>query len=1389
MEARGAADQEDGGARPLEGLPRRVSIPGGGTIEAGPSPRAKSAAADYMASTGRAYDPPRDYVKVDPERAARIASAFEEMKDDPTDPRVLASYKAMIDETLAQWEAIKKTGLHVEFIKGEDPYAASPRLAIEDVNRNNHLWVFPTDAGYGSSEIMAHEIERNPLLALTGETISGQPARANDIFRIVHDYFGHIKEGVGFRADGEENAWRQHAAMYSDLARGAMTTETRGQNSWLNFGPHGEANRTAKSDETVFADQKIGLMPKWVEDEGRFQRREETETPEFKAWFGGSKVVDANGDPQVLYHGTITHGSDKEFGNVDVFDRNFAKNYFGRKSSFNEVGSWFSSKPDKSGAGMYSGASGGHIYPVFVRIENPKETSLSQLIRTARRLAGLDPDRAPNGKPIGVFDPEPYRKWLKDNGYDGIRLTRDESGELSKQDVWVALEPNQIKSATGNSGAFDRNNPDIRFQRRRTPQEIDADERVRLAKVANRVALISKPWDALMSTGPVKNLMAGDAYAKSAEAWKSFSRAVKLFADPMTVGGFDPARAAAKDFMNQQRRIQYAYSKLDDMILNGAVDKQTGRRITNGFSAAERKLMWEATDEQSVFEQKLKADLANVAPADQAAYEAQARQGFAGRGLDRLTGDQRAVAEMLNNLAQATWKRLYDAGIVRGEEGLPYYMPRQFVKDVGANGKFERIDAPGGEGGNSSLDKIGGNLQGAGIKSRKHLEVSDTEAAAKAKLGNDAEIVKDVRVLLLALSRAEKGIAGRSLVDSIKALGKLAGATTVQDHEGSEFFTIDHPALKKWGPDFEQDANGKWVPRLDANGQPIMVQKPIYIHRSFEGPLRAVLSKPPGMIYSALMQAKTFGTTMVMLSPFIHLSVIMGKAFPMMRGKMLTMHFWKEGSLALRDDDTMKEAISHGYVPIGHGGFRQDITGIANEPGSRPGNSIIAKGTGLLGRPFGMAAEDAIRNGVDKVGHFVHGTLLWDRIAQLQAGIYTTIRDKYMDAGYSRDAAAYAAAHIANRYAGVLPKEAMGDLAGKVANVMMFSRSFTLGNLGIMKDMGVGLPMDVRSQMKRDIPGLMGSSMSAQIRRKSIGGFVADIAMLYAMNAALQTGIQMLWHDQTLDDVAKGFIDRANRLGQRVAEHPLDMINPFDMADSIMPGGDNEPGKESRIYIGRDETGRAMYFRNAFGKIGEEFKGWLTTPLTMMHNKSSTLVKPLLQIWQNDKGFGQQVFTPSEGGVTGNIKTLGQAVGHFMKSQMGTTGDIGSSVYDMFDGVIDSNHKVDKVAAIKAWLPILTGLTVSQGHPAGPDAGVEAAAIERHRQQVMRERPEINKMIKAGDIDGAVQRLIDLGESRQSIKNIIESQLSPQKGAKSISSKFGKIATPEDRERAEEVNQ
>jgi hypothetical protein len=269
----------------LEGLPAKVSIPlTGGSVSAGHDPRIRQIARDYMASTGMPYNPPTKYAKVDPKRASRIAAAYDEMKDNASDPLTKSSYDAMIKETMAQYHAAKNAGFKAEFWNpetDEDPYKASPRLATEDVRNNHHMWVYPTRSGYGSDgPITAKELAENPLLQDSGETWNGQPVTVNDIFRAVHDYYGHAKEGVGFRGDGEENAWRSHASMYSPLARMAMTSETRGQNSWLNYGVHGDKNRNARTEDTIFAPQKIGILPHWAHHEGAedFMRPEDVKS-------------------------------------------------------------------------------------------------------------------------------------------------------------------------------------------------------------------------------------------------------------------------------------------------------------------------------------------------------------------------------------------------------------------------------------------------------------------------------------------------------------------------------------------------------------------------------------------------------------------------------------------------------------------------------------------------------------------------------------------------------------------------------------------------------------------------------------------------------------------------------------------------------------------------------------------------------------------------------------------------------------------------------------------------------------------------------------------------------------------------------------------------------
>ncbi len=234
----------------------------------GPSPGLREAARDYAKAAGIDYKPPEKYLDVDPERASAISRAFGAMVDDPSPEDVTKAYAALASETIEQYKALRKQGYEFDFYPddGSNPYP-NPWDAIRDLRDNRRMMVYPTSKGYGEGPITPEKMAANPMLQyIPDETWSGQPVFVNDAFRAVHDAFGHAKDGVGFRAAGEENAWASHMPMFSPEAQRALTSETRGQNSALNFGEHGEANRTAKTEDTKFSPQKIGLLPQWTLD-------------------------------------------------------------------------------------------------------------------------------------------------------------------------------------------------------------------------------------------------------------------------------------------------------------------------------------------------------------------------------------------------------------------------------------------------------------------------------------------------------------------------------------------------------------------------------------------------------------------------------------------------------------------------------------------------------------------------------------------------------------------------------------------------------------------------------------------------------------------------------------------------------------------------------------------------------------------------------------------------------------------------------------------------------------------------------------------------------------------------------------------------------------------
>lgn len=242
---------------------------------------------EYMLERGMSIEAIEPIKELNTENSKSIAAEFDKMKVTPNDPKTKAAYKAMVQETIDQYKKILSYGYKLE-INNLEPYENSADM-ITDLRDNKRMKIFSTESGFGGEAITPQQRKDNPLLQKTKfKDVNGQPLLPNDIFRFVHDFFGHAEFGNGFGALGEENAWSIHSRMYSPLARLAMTTETRGQNSWVNFSGvndkafevrdrarvlrrngdvEGAKALTNKVYQMMsFAEQKVGLLPSWVSE-------------------------------------------------------------------------------------------------------------------------------------------------------------------------------------------------------------------------------------------------------------------------------------------------------------------------------------------------------------------------------------------------------------------------------------------------------------------------------------------------------------------------------------------------------------------------------------------------------------------------------------------------------------------------------------------------------------------------------------------------------------------------------------------------------------------------------------------------------------------------------------------------------------------------------------------------------------------------------------------------------------------------------------------------------------------------------------------------------------------------------------------------------------------
>ena len=222
----------------------------------------------------------------------------------------------------------------------------------------------------------------------------------------------------------------------------------------------------------------------------------------FQQWFGESKVVDRQGQPKRMYHGTPGSG-------FDTFD------IWGSKFGLFGQGAYFTENPEiGSSYAKESGRAPG-VLPVYLSIKNPLDMDapanidewkqafyedwdeVREEIGGARALHELtDEDDTTNGaiflalrtalvhRQIPRYEAaEIVMEGMEEMGYDGIthiggKYTRIGRASGISHQVWIAWDPTQIKSATGNRGTFDPEDPSIL---REETEDLDEDSSMREA--------------------------------------------------------------------------------------------------------------------------------------------------------------------------------------------------------------------------------------------------------------------------------------------------------------------------------------------------------------------------------------------------------------------------------------------------------------------------------------------------------------------------------------------------------------------------------------------------------------------------------------------------------------------------------------------------------------------------------------------------------------------------------------------------------------------------------------------------------------------------------------------------------------------------------------------
>jgi ParB-like chromosome segregation protein Spo0J/GNAT superfamily N-acetyltransferase len=257
--------------------------------------------------------------------------------------------------------------------------------------------------------------------------------------------------------------------------------------------PAKSANKADKKADTATAEAPVKADGPGSSNDAKAAISAVTETPAFKAWFAGSQVVNADGSPKVVYHGTNA--------DFDVFDGdNGQRTDPNPKHNFPGV-QWFGGKPEA--ATYFAGrGEGARSVPVYLALKNPRIVNVARLDEASG--GGF---RLPEGD---VFDIAYIKARQLDeakaDGNDSVIFENAYDGSPATGTIYAVFNAAAIKSAIGNNGGFDPSNPSITAKLlTRQAEELEAWMRFPEAEIADGSIVLVKSTDEARNKATVTN--------------------------------------------------------------------------------------------------------------------------------------------------------------------------------------------------------------------------------------------------------------------------------------------------------------------------------------------------------------------------------------------------------------------------------------------------------------------------------------------------------------------------------------------------------------------------------------------------------------------------------------------------------------------------------------------------------------------------------------------------------------------------------------------------------------------------------------------------------------------------------------------------------------------